>query len=84
MAIVLFAAASCRPVEGVGREEGEGNPVDRKDRSYFAKRAEEELKAADAAGDPRAANAHSMLAGWYLDLAHNGEARPPRNPPDET
>jgi hypothetical protein len=54
------------------------------DRSYFKKRAEEELKAADTANDPRAASAHSELAGWYLDLAHNGDARLPGNPLHES
>jgi hypothetical protein len=58
--------------------------MDGKDRSYFEKRAEQELKAADTASDSRASTAHSLLAGFYLDLAHNGDARTHLEPPDET
>lgn len=46
------------------------------DRSYFQERAEQELKAAEAATDSRAVYAHSLLAGFYLDLVHNGRADP--------
>jgi hypothetical protein len=41
------------------------------DRDYFRQRAEAEIEAARAAGHPGAARAHYLLAGYYLDLAHN-------------
>lgn len=44
------------------------------ERSYFRERAEDELAAARAARHPEAARAHYLLAGYYLDLAHNPEA----------
>ncbi len=34
------------------------------------------MEAADAATDPRAVDAHSLLAGFYLDRAHNDRADP--------
>jgi hypothetical protein len=42
-------------------------------RAYYRERAEAEIAAADRAEHPEARTAHSMLAGFYLDLAHNGE-----------
>jgi hypothetical protein len=41
------------------------------DQAYFHDRAEAELVAAERAEHPRAITAHSLLAGYYLDLAHN-------------
>jgi hypothetical protein len=49
------------PVEGT---------MTRNDRSYYERRAEDELKAAEASDHPRAVKAHYMLAGYYLDLVH--------------
>jgi len=44
------------------------------DRSYYKARAEAEIEAAHAAGHPRAARAHFVLAAYYLDLAYNPES----------
>jgi hypothetical protein len=41
-------------------------------RSYFEDRAEAEIKAAQEATHPNAVSAHYRLAGFYLDLTHNG------------
>jgi len=41
------------------------------ERSYFQRRAEEEIEAAQSASHPEAVRAHYLLAGYYLDLAHN-------------
>ena len=48
------------------------------ERAYFRQRAEAEIEAAQAADPPGAARAHYLLAGYYLDLAHNpvAAARP--------
>jgi hypothetical protein len=43
-------------------------------RSYFKERAEAEIDAARAAAHPRAARAHYLLAGYYLDFAYNAFA----------
>lgn len=43
----------------------------RKDLRYFQERAEQELKNAELADHPDAARAHSLLAGYYLDLVHS-------------
>ena len=45
------------------------------ERSYFRERAEAEINAAHRACHPEAAKAHYRLAGYYLDLAHNPNAR---------
>jgi len=47
--------------------------VSEDERSYFQVRAEQEIRAAQSAGHPDAARAHYVLAGYYLDLAHNPE-----------
>jgi hypothetical protein len=41
------------------------------ERSYFRRRAEIEIEAAQAARHPEAVRAHYLLAGYYLDLAFN-------------
>jgi hypothetical protein len=41
------------------------------ERSYFHRRAEDEIEAAQAARHPEAVRAHYILAGFYLDLAFN-------------
>ena len=51
-----------------------GKDMAEDERFYFQIRAEEEIKAAQAADHPDAARAHYMMAGYYLDLAHNPEA----------
>jgi hypothetical protein len=48
------------------------------DLSYFAKRAEQELICAELASHPSAARAHSLLAGYYLDLIHRRAEAPSR------
>lgn len=47
------------------------------DRNYFYKRAEAELKMAQAARDPSAVRAHYTLAGHYLDRAYGGNEHRP-------
>lgn len=42
---------------------------------YFQKRAEAELALAQKAEHANAVRAHYLLAGYYLDLVHNEEAR---------
>lgn len=49
------------------------------ERAYFRQRAEEEIEAAQRAGHPDAARAHYLLAGYYLDLAHNPSTHPSRS-----
>ena len=50
-------------------------------RTYFRDRAEDELKAGEAATHPSAARAHYLIAGYYFDLAFNPEAAwPPTLP----
>jgi hypothetical protein len=49
------------------------------ERLYFAKRAEAELALARTAPHPNAARAHYIIAGHYLDRAHNGR-EPVRHP----
>ena len=44
------------------------------DLRYFETRAEQELKRAELASHPDAARAHSLLAGYYLDLVHRSQA----------
>lgn len=46
------------------------------DSAYYRARAEEEILAAECADHPDAARAHFLLAGYYLDLAHNPHNRP--------
>lgn len=48
------------------------------ERSYFHRRAEDEIEAAQAARHPEAVRAHYLLAGYYLDLAFN--PAPPASP----
>jgi hypothetical protein len=45
------------------------------DRFYYGERAEAEIEAAHQANHPAAARAHYVLAAYYLDLAHNPDAR---------
>ena len=45
------------------------------DLDYFRQRAEAELALARDSGHAGAARAHYLLAGYYLDLVHNREAR---------
>lgn len=45
--------------------------MDSRDTQYFLDRAEAERKAAEKARHPKAAEAHSTLAGIYLDRAHS-------------
>lgn len=45
--------------------------MERRDRSYFQKRAEAERDAAQRADHPEAVQAHYLLAGFYLNLIHN-------------
>ncbi|MBV8685303.1 MAG: hypothetical protein JOZ90_14760 [Alphaproteobacteria bacterium] len=49
----------------------------REDRRYFQERAEQELRRAELADHPDAARAHSLLAGYYLDLVHSCAEAPP-------
>lgn len=42
------------------------------DAEYFQKRAEDELARAQASDHPGVVRAHYIMAGFYLDLAHNG------------
>jgi hypothetical protein len=51
-----------------------GDPLNKDDRDYYRRRAEAELEAAERATDPKAARAHFLLAGYYLDLAYNADA----------
>jgi hypothetical protein len=51
-----------------------GDPLNKDDRNYYRRRAEAELEAAERATDPKAARAHFLLAGYYLDLAYNADA----------
>jgi hypothetical protein len=44
------------------------------DAAYFLRRAEAELRLAEQATNPEARKAHSMLAGLYLDRAHESPA----------
>ena len=46
--------------------------MDFSERDYFLERAEAEIDLANAASHERAAFAHYMLAGFYLDRAHGG------------
>jgi hypothetical protein len=49
-----------------------GTPMLREaDRSYYRKRAEDELSKAREAATPEAGRAHFMLAGFYFDLVFN-------------
>ena len=48
------------------------------DRGYFEARAEQELSMAQAATHPKAARVHHELAGFYLEIAHNGRETAPR------
>jgi hypothetical protein len=48
--------------------------------AYWEARAEQEIEAARRSDDPRAVRAHYLLAGYYLDLVHNPDARPPGGP----
>ena len=45
------------------------------DKDYFERRAEAEIEAAQGASHAAAVRAHYELAGYYLDLVHNPEAR---------
>ncbi len=45
------------------------------DRSYWEDRAEAQLRLAGLADDDRVARAHSLLAGYYFDRAHNQSAK---------
>ena len=45
------------------------------DRSYWESRAEAQLRLAGQADDDRVARAHSLLAGYYFDRAHNVAAK---------
>ncbi|QNE33014.1 hypothetical protein F1C10_14535 [Sphingomonas sp. NBWT7] len=47
------------------------------DQQYFYRRAEAELKMAQAARDPAAVRAHYTLAGHYLDRAYAGHDQQP-------
>lgn len=65
-----------------GRESSSGRPEPPRrlcDLLYFQERAEQEIGRAERADHPDAARAHYLLAGFYLDLAHNG---PPPEPSD--
>ena len=42
---------------------------------YYRQRAERELEMARRANHPNAARAHSLLAGYYLDLVGNDVRR---------
>ena len=44
------------------------------DRAYFLKRAEAELRMAEAARHEAAGRAHAVIAGTYFDRAHRGAA----------
>jgi hypothetical protein len=46
---------------------------ERLDKEYFERRAEAEIKAAQAASHAAVARAHYELASHYLDLVHNPE-----------
>ena len=58
------------------------------DHSYWEARAEAQLRLAGLAEDDRVARAHSLLAGYYFDRAHNlaakdivpSEVRPSEHP----
>ena len=47
------------------------------DTEYFQKRAEDELARAQASDHPGVVRAHYMMAGFYLDRAHNGLPQDP-------
>jgi len=47
---------------------------------YYRQRAEREIEMARHASHPNAARAHSLLAGYYLDMVGN-DARRPFDPP---
>ena len=49
-------------------------------RSYFERRAAQELTAAEQAASPHAAHLHRELAGHYLELARGGKASPEEAP----
>lgn len=42
------------------------------DRAYFLRRAEAELRMAEAARHDAAGRAHAVIAGTYFDRAHRG------------
>lgn len=44
------------------------------DRAYYHRRAEEELEHAQSATDEVLVSFHYRLAGFYLDLAFNGQS----------
>jgi hypothetical protein len=46
------------------------------DRSYYQRRAEEELKAAELAADAQSAMIHRALAARYHQLGRSGEELP--------
>ena len=45
------------------------------DPDYFQKRAEAELELAQSAKHAAAVRAHYLMAGYYLDRVHNGDAQ---------
>jgi hypothetical protein len=47
---------------------------------YYRQRAEREMEMARSASHPNAARAHSLLAGYYLDMVGN-DARRSFGPP---
>jgi len=49
---------------------GKSGALDEGERDYFTERAEAEIALARQAPHPDAARAHSLLAGYYLDLVH--------------
>ncbi|MBB3691428.1 hypothetical protein FHY05_000035 [Sphingomonas sp. BK580] len=53
-------------------------PLD--DNEYFYRRAETELKMAQASQNPAAVLAHYTLAGHYLDRAYGGREQQPASP----
>ncbi len=51
------------------------------DVAYYQQRAEQELELAQGAAHPDAARAHSLIAGYYLDLVHSSSFAPAKPPP---
>jgi hypothetical protein len=47
------------------------------DKTYFRRRAEEEIARAQSSRDERLVSFHYHLAGLYLDLVHGQESRAP-------
>jgi hypothetical protein len=63
-----------------GLSRGPDRSTGLRDQLYFQQRAEQEIRRAELAEHPDAARAHYLLAGFYLDLVHNGPEPPACQP----